>query len=187
MNEPWIDLRLIYLMFHILGTAVGAGAAFTGDVTFLRAVRNKILTKDEVRVMTTTSRMVWVGLFILLLSGIGLVLERPEIFLQSGKFWAKMTVIGVIVLNGLLFHFLHFSTMHKSTDKKFSSTLPLIQKRGWLVTSGALSVISWNFVIVLGVLGRTPFTYTQFLLTYLLFALIACGGGLLLKKRLISY
>lgn len=187
MTEPWIDSRLVFLLFHILGTALGAGAAFTGDLIFITSVRNKMITSSELRLMRLTSRIVWVGIVILLLSGIGLVMERPEIFLNSGKFWAKMTVLGVIILNGLLFHFIHFPTIINSIEKKFTKNLPLIQKRRWLVTSGAISVLSWNYVIILGVLGRTPFTYIQFLGTYIVFFIFASLTAFLLRKKFITY
>ena len=187
MTEPWIDTHLVLILFHILGVALGAGAAFTGDLTFITSVRNKRITSSEFRIMRLTSRIVWIGVIMLILSGVGLVLLRPEIFLHSGKFWAKMTVLGIIISNGLLFHFYHLPTIKKSIDKTFAASLPLIKKRGWLVGSGAVSVLSWNFVIILGVLHKTPFSFGQFLGTYLLLFAGALLIGLLLRKKFISY
>ncbi len=186
MNGEWLNPSTVYLLFHILGTAIGAGAAFTGDLIFMTSVRNKILTSSELRILTTTSRMVWVGILILVMSGIGLVLQRPEIFLNSDKFWTKMTVLFIIILNGLVFHFVHFPIIKNSIGGKFTAKTPLIQKRALLVTSGAISLLSWNYVIVLGVLGRTPFSYVQFFGLYVVLFLLACLGAFLLKKRLIS-
>ena len=182
----WITLHHIFLIIHILGTALGAGAAFTGDILFLRFVKKKLLSKDESQTLQVIGKIVWIGLFILLLSGIGLALERPEIFLHSGKFWAKMTVVAVLTINGLLFLLLHRPVIEKSVGKKFSPTSEIIQKRSGIVLSGAISVLSWNFVIILGVLGRTPFSYLQFLSTYLALLLCTCCIAYLLRKKILS-
>ena len=186
MTTEWINQSVIFILLHIFGTALGAGAAFTGDIIFLCSVKKKMLAISEVKILETIGKIVWIGLLILLLSGIGLTLQRPEIFLHSGKFWAKMTVIVILSLNGLVFLYFHLPTIRKSVGKKFSPSSEIIQKRNGVLISGAISVVSWSYVIILGVLGKTPFTYTQFFITYLGVLAIGCAGALLLKKRLLS-
>ncbi len=186
MTIEWINQSIIFIMLHILGTALGAGAAFTGDIIFLSSVRKKMLAISEVQILETIGKIVWIGLLILLLSGIGLTLQRPEIFLHSGKFWAKMTIVAILSLNGLVFLRFHLPTIRKSVGEKFSPSSEIIKMRTGIVISGAISVISWSYVIILGVLGRTPFTYAQFFITYLGVLVIGCTGALLLKKRLLS-
>lgn len=186
MTPEWLSLQSIYLMGHIFGTALGAGAAFTGDIIFLTSVRNKLLSENTLHIMQITSRIIWVGLLILLLSGIGLVSERPEIFLNSQKFWAKMSIIGVIITNGLVFHFLHFPILRMGINKKFTATNMIIKNRTILVLSGAISVLSWTMTIILGVLGRTPFSYLQFLGVYCVLLLFSCAVALMMRKRIIS-
>src|SRR3990167_3643072 len=107
MSNEWISLDIIFILLHILGTAIGAGAAFTGDFIFLSSARKRILTKSEIRIFKLTGKIVWLGLLILTISGIGLFFERPDIYWHSGKFWAKMAIVLIIAINGLAFHFLH--------------------------------------------------------------------------------
>lgn len=186
MTQEWIDQRILFLILHILGTVLGAGAAFTGDAIFLTSVRNKILTLSEIRILKITGNIVWVGLIIALISGIGLVLQRPEIFLHSEKLWAKITIVVVIVVNGAAFHLIHRPTFERSIGKKFSTSSEIVKKRKGIVISGAISVISWSFVIVLGVLGRTPFTYFQFIGVYVFMLMVACATAIYLGKFILS-
>lgn len=182
----WLTTQSVLLIFHILGTAIGAGAAFLGDLIFITSVRRKILDKKEAEIMHLAGKFVWLGLIILIISGIGLVLERPQIFLNSGKFWAKMSIVTFLALNGLAFHFIHRPIMLKSVGQKFSHTLLIIQKRYWLLISGVVSVVSWNFAIILGVLGRTPFGFWHFIGAYLLVLTAAGVVAVLIKDKILS-
>jgi len=181
----WINPQLAFLMMHIFGAVLGAGAAFTSDFIFLNSVRDKHLSNSEARIMDMTSRIVWVGILILLLSGIGLVTQRPEIFLNSEKFWAKMTIVGIIVANGLVFHFLYKPVFRRSVGKEFSQSSEIIKMRHWIVASGAVSAVSWSFAIILGVLGRVPFSYNQIIGFYALILTGAIGAAVLLRKQII--
>jgi hypothetical protein len=182
----WIDARMTFLMLHLFGVALGAGAAFTGDWLFLRSIRDRRLSKDEMRLMDTAGVVVWVGLVLLILSGIGLVMQRPDIFLHSDKFWAKMTVVAVIALNGLAFHLVHRPIMKRSVGKKFSAASEVIRKRSWLMASGAISVTSWSYAIVLGVLRATPFSYAQFIGLYVVLLILAIGVSFMIKERILK-
>lgn len=186
MITEWLDFRMIFLILHIFGVVLGAGAAYTGDAIFLTSVRKKLLTASEVRIFKITGNVVWLGLLIAVISGIGLVLQRPEIFLYSEKLWAKITIIGIIAANGIIFHVMHRSTLERSIGKKFLLTSEIINKRRGIVISGAISVVSWSFVIILGTLGRTPFTYFQFIGAYALVLILACLTATYLEKVIIS-
>ena len=186
MDYEWINIFMVFVMLHILGTAIGAGAAFTGDFIFLNACRNKIITLDQVRILNLIGLFVWLGLFILLVSGIGLYFERPDIYWHSGKFWAKMTIVGILSVNGLFFLLMHRPLMEKASGKKFSASLDLIKKRNLIAVSGAISVVSWSFAIILGVLGRTPFSYFQFMAFYTATLFVALIFSFFITRKLLS-
>ncbi|MEX2012824.1 MAG: hypothetical protein WD967_00300 [Candidatus Levyibacteriota bacterium] len=185
IDMEWINLQLVFLITHIFGAVLGAGAAFTGDFIFLTSVRDKHLSSSEARIMDMTSRVVWIGILVLLLSGIGLVTQRPEIFLNSEKFWAKMTIVGIIVANGLVFYSLYKPVFRRSIGKEFLQSSEIIKMRAWIVMSGAVSAISWSFAIILGVLGRVPFSYFQIIGFYAAILTVAVGVAVLLRKKII--
>ena len=183
--ETVFNYHNIFLIAHIFGVAIGAGGAFAGDILFFSSIKDKHISRTESRFVGVTSKMIWFGILILLISGVGLVWLKPETFLFSGKFWAKMTVVGVIIANGIVFHFRHIPMLRRSYIEEFSEAHELVKNRIWILISGAVSVVSWSYAIVLGVLRKTPFGYVDFISVYLLLLLIAVSVALLLRKKII--
>lgn len=181
-----MNIWVIFVMLHILGTAIGAGAAFTGDFIFLHSARKKVLNVDQIKILDSIGKFVWLGLLILLISGIGLYFERPDIYWHSGKFWAKMTIVGILSLNGLAFLLFHRPLMEEAAGKKFSNSLGIVKRRNLVALSGGISVVSWSFAIIFGVLGRTPLSYFQFITVYLVVLAISLVFSFFLTKRLLS-
>ena len=179
-------MNVVFVIFHILGVAIGAGAAFTGDFIFFASIKDKVISKEENKLMDAVSTLVWFGLGLILLSGVGLVWLRPEIFLRSEKFWAKMTVVLVIAINGLIFRFVHRKTFAESIGVRFEKADKLMKNKLSIIISGALSMISWVYTIILGVLSRTPFSYAEFIFFYMGILVIAFFGAVLLKDRILS-
>ncbi len=151
-------LHPLFVIFHILGVAFGAGAGFVADVLFFSSLKKREFTEEKVKTIGLVSKMVWLGIAIILVSGILLVLSEPGI-LQSAKFWAKMTVVGILILNGAIFHFRHYPSLLKNYGKFFSSAEEFLKVSGGLFVSGALSAPSWITALTLGVLRRLPYSY----------------------------
>jgi hypothetical protein len=84
-----------------------------------------------------------------------------------------MTIVAVIVLNGLMFHFWHFPLIHRHVEVHFSTSDEFMRRRAWVMASGAVSMTSWSTALVLGMLKSVPWTYPQIMGVYL--ALVACA------------
>src|SRR3989338_4218171 len=97
----FLELKTILLIVHIFGAIVGAGGAFTSDWIFLSSIKDSTINETEIRFIELGSRMVWIGLIILIISGLALFSLAPEQYLASGKFLAKMSIVGILTLNGL--------------------------------------------------------------------------------------
>src|SRR3990167_9338122 len=113
----FIDARGWFGLLHLLGIALGAGGAYMSDLMFLFSAKDRVFSASEIKFMKLGSRMVWAGLALLIVSGIALVIIRPEIFLKSEKFWAKITIVGIILINGIIFHLVHLPRMTRQADK----------------------------------------------------------------------
>lgn len=183
--ESVLNPYALFLMGHIFGVALGAGGAYASDLIFFNSAKDRHISKTESRLLSASSKMVWLGLGILILSGIGLVSLRPEIFLSSEKFWAKMTVVGVIMVNGLVFHFSHLPRLLRSHVGEFAIEHELVRHRTFLLASGAVSVVSWTYAMVLGVIKQNPFSYLDFVGTYAVLLLLATASAIILRERII--
>ena len=181
----WLDLKTIYTIFHVFGAVLGAGGAFVSDAMFFSSVKDKVISKTELRFMKIGSTFVWIGLGILFVSGLLLFSTNPAGYLDSSKFLIKMGIVLVIFLNGLVFHLTHLPRMRRHAGHHYPSSDEFERKKKLLIASGVVSVTSWVFALVLGVLGSIPVTLTEALIIYVVFEVVAVSIALVLSKRLL--
>ncbi len=186
MLEVFAAAKIYFTIAHIFGVAIGAGGAFASDSMFFFSVKDRQLSRAELAFLRIGSLMVWVGLLIIFLSGIGLFLGNVDRYLNSTKFLAKITIVLIIFINGIIFHRLHMPRFHRHADHHFPSSDEFVRHSPYIMASGAISVTSWCWAIVLGVLGGLPYSYLTILTTYLLTVLVAIGTALAVRKRLLG-
>src|SRR3989344_4006418 len=138
----------LLLIMHIIGTVLGVGAATFAEIHYTRFNSDDIITDDERKTLATTYTVMRIGLFLLVVSGFGFLLyfrltEHVGI-LTSPSFWAKMTIVGVLVGNALLLQ---------------ARLIPF-------AIGTAVSLASLYAALVLGVIGRTSAGYFEILLYY---------------------
>lgn len=178
----FITLKTVYVALHIFGVAIGAGAAYMSDIIFLSSMKDRVLSSVEIRILSLLSKFVWLGLGLLVVSGVLLFLLDPVTYSASTKFLAKMSIVGVLLVNGIIFHRSHLPLI-KSTENKVLTDHPGFQKgSSFLVISGAVSIVSWSFAIFFGVLRGIPYSYVTIMSVYLGVVLVAIGTALIVRK-----
>lgn len=178
----FIDLKTLYLIFHLIGLAVGAGGAFFSDVLYMVSVKDKVITKDEMRLMSIGGIMVWVGLLILTISGLLLMLLNFEAYAVSTKFISKMVIVLIIALNGALIHHYYLPQMHRLVGKNLGNDSIFRKISVYLYISGALSFVSWVSTIVLGSIKKIPYSVPIILSMYAGVVLVGVMIALLVRK-----
>lgn len=139
----------------------------------------------ELKFLKHGSRMVWAGLGLLVLSGLGLFSLTPDFYLGSSKFLAKMSIILIIIVNGLIFHFVHMPLMEKHKSEDLAKSKEFRRGSAAIIASGAVSVISWTATVILGVAPELPFDYWTIMALYLVAIAGGVTVGLLLKDRIL--
>jgi len=163
-----ISLYSVLLLVHLFGIILGAGGAFVSDGIFFTALKDRIISGDELRIFRSASHFIWIGIILLVISGTGLFLQDIERLSTSAKFISKMTVVLVIVANGVIFHLVHMSFIHGHLGK----TLATKRKPAkaflipFVLASGVVSMVSWTATIILGSLRSIPISYVGFLAVY---------------------
>jgi DNA-binding beta-propeller fold protein YncE len=165
----------LLLILHLFGMVIGAGAAFTSDRLFFASIKNRIISRDEFSSLEKLSYMVWFGLLLSVISGVGLFALSIDSFSSSEKFISKTIIVAIIIANGLLFHFVHLPFFKRNIGKHIAtkanpitfSNIPVI------LLSGAVSVTSWVTVIVLGGLRSLP--VSSLLIFFIYFSCILMG------------
>lgn len=175
----------LLLGFHIAGVVIGLGGAFFSDALFMASVRDGSISEAEMRRLTRVSRIVWTGLVVLFMSGIGLFLLAPAFYLASHSFLAKMTLVGILLANGILFHAVHIPWLKRRTGRPFSQAVDFEFRRLSLLVSGAISSVSWMGAFVLALTKGFGLSYTEIIGLYVIAVCVAVAGAYGLRMKLI--
>ncbi len=178
----FIDTKTIYTIIHVFGAIIGAGGAFVSDGMFFDTIKDGRVAKRELDFMKLGGRFVWTGLFVLLISGILLVSTDPTRYLASDKFIAKVVIVAVIVSNGIIFHTIHIPHIRNHLGIKLKESETFLKKSSFIMASGALSLVSWIFTVILGSLRHVPYSFVQILSVYLVCVVCAIIGALTMKR-----
>lgn len=182
----FIDSRTLATLAHVFGVIIGAGGAFSSDLIFFSSVRDESISRTEARFMRLGSMMVWAGLILIILSGFWIFFHDPDFYLVSSKFLAKMTIVGILTVNGIFFHLIHLPRIHRHVGAHFPSSDEFSRKSVFLMMSGALSMVSWASAIILGSLRTIPYTYFEIMTVYGTLVFCAVFGALLLRKKILN-
>ncbi|MBI4175141.1 hypothetical protein HY523_00825 [Candidatus Berkelbacteria bacterium] len=169
-----MSLTNLFVILHLVGLVIGLGSATVGDAIFFKALRTKRLAAEEFTLLQTISRLIWIGIAILILSGIGLVVVKFQTvagYHIPAKLWLKFILTGIIAGNGLFIHYRIYPLLAQSVDKPLA-TSPLAKHLRALTISGAVSLISWWSAFLLGSLRGLPLSFIELLGIYLVIILV---------------
>lgn len=155
MNEMMMEIqewRTVILGLHIVGVALGLGGATITDFLFFRSLKDRKVSDDEQHLLEGMSVVIWVGIAVLVVTGIALFLPQRDALLISAKFIAKMCAVAVIVVNGFLLNVFVSPKMQKM-DFTFKSNAADKSLRV-AFSLGAISATSWYSALVLAFLPR---------------------------------
>ncbi len=186
-----MDIRNALVILHIIGTALGVGAATVSDYLFFTFTSKGILTKDGYATLKAVANVVWIGLFILLLSGFGFVFlymsgyGSVQTTYSLDKIWAKLTIVCILVANGFVLHRVVLPLFEKRLGKPYA-TPAFIKKSPIVFSAGAISAASWYSTLILGGWRGLTASYCKIMLGYLAVVLIGIVISNLLGRRMIK-
>ncbi len=174
-------------IIHLLGVVLGVGSATITDILFFKFVKDKHITGREAKLMDTLSKIIWISLIILIVSGFALYFNSMDRLNESGKFLTKTVGLLVLTINGLI---LGYFIRPKLTKIDFSnngvsrfglSHLVNRRMRIWATVCGAISISSWYFIFILGGLRGVTFSAKSGLITYGIVIAAAIVGSLIFE------
>ncbi|MZR32091.1 hypothetical protein [Sneathiella litorea] len=182
-----IDLLHTILKFtHIGSLALGVGGAIISDL-FVLGILNKAITKGDLRLLENLEKIIFLGLMMLWISGVGFFVEyqlfSPE-KLGNPKIMAKLTIVMIVTLNGLLFHMFFHNRVFR--EGMVIIKLPVVTYYS-LILFGTLSCFSWIGAMTLGAVSQLNYTfpYLHIMAGYLAIVAfgMACGCAFASFKR----
>lgn len=190
-NFEFLDLmdtmRPAILILHLIGIAIGLGGATLTDVFFFKFLRDLKISHAEAAILRTISQVIWFGLALLILSGVGLYLGDVARYNQSSKFLMKMIVVAVLVVNGAFLnlkitpHLIHISF---GDDPRKTPRQELQRERKIAFALGAVSLVSWYSALILGALRSVPWSLSTLLMMYIALLAVAITGSQVMERQL---
>ena len=181
----WNDPKTIYTIIHVFGAVLGAGGAYLSDAMFFHSIKDKVISSTEIIFLKLGSVFVWVGLGVLIISGVLLFSTDPAGYMSSSKFLIKMFVVLVILVNGIFFHRVHLPRIGRHANHHYPSSDEFIRNRKFLAASGAVSMTSWTTAIILGSLPSIPLSFAVALTGYLVLEITVVVFALVLARKLL--
>lgn len=188
-----MDIRIFLIILHIIGTVLGAGAATVTDYLVFKFSKDLKIDKDEYQILHTISDIIWAGLLLLLITGLGFValhmtnFGNVRNFYSLDKIWAKITIVIILTLNGFFVHYYVLPTLKKRLGKTLA-TPSFIQKSFFIFSPGAISAVSWYSALILGAWRGLDASYAEIMSGYV--AILASAviisniaGRMLLRKK----
>ena len=101
-----MDIELLLLITHIVGTILGVGGATMIELHLNQALKDKLVSADEGAILGWDYKTVRVGLIMAVLSGFGLIVYHRVVghfgVMHNPIMWAKLTLVGIMLINTLL-------------------------------------------------------------------------------------
>ena len=160
-----MDIYVLLVIGHIVGSVLGAGGATMIEVHLNRALADGSMSLDERGFLALDFQVVRIGLLITIFTGLGFVVlynaTGSEMRLQNPVFWAKMVMIVIVAVNALLLQ------AHKIS----------------LYWGSAFSLVTWWGVVFMGVFTTHSVRYGFFEIMIVYAILILTGAIVLHRAR----
>ncbi|MDQ8023760.1 MAG: hypothetical protein REI94_18110 [Moraxellaceae bacterium] len=169
--------KLLLLFVHLLAFAVAAGYVMREDVRFLRSGEIQLEALAETAYVAVRAlALLWVtGVVMILIDTSGdlsLLASKPKLL-------AKLTVVSLLTINGVLLHKLAFPTLEGTAERPLSAAMTAVV--------GAVSAVSWMYAAFVGIAKPLApvLGYSGFIGLYLLALGVGVGVALtVLRPRI---
>ena len=134
------------------------------------------ISYEHVYVVDFSSKIVTIGLGLLWISGIGFLVHYgvfEPAKLQNPKIWAKIAIVAVLSINGLLVHYFVLPRIRNQVGKRLLDGLSPFDC-SLVLLAGTVSAISWYVPLILGAIPQLNYVVpAEVILSS--YALCCCG------------
>jgi len=180
-TEFFVDIKVFSTIVHVIAVVCAMGAAFSIDVLFHFFAADKQLSTKERTALTILSRTVWYGLWAVIVTGGMIFMADPAHYLMSVKFLSKMTIVGILMINGVVIH--QYVHKHLAYKGFFSSAREAFARR-IAFACGSISVVSWISALAFGVMDSIVFSYSTVMAFYGVLIVCAIIGSQILERTI---
>jgi uncharacterized membrane protein len=181
-----LEYKTVIVILHALSAALGMGTVMVTDVFFMKFLKDYRISESESEILDTLSQVVWFALGMLILTGAALYIPSSAELLLKTKFIAKVVIVGVVVVNGVLLNLLVAPKLIKISFGEESIDGPdqLHNLRRFAFAFGGVSIVSWLCTFILGSIRSIPLSVGAILGIYLAIIIVTVIGSQLYDLKI---
>lgn len=175
MENSTIYLQQLFLVVHLFAFAFAFVTLVKEDYRF---ITSKTINHAE---LMSISKVMFIALIILWLSGVGLIAINPGLdiyaILNNEKITSKLVIATILTINGLMLHIMVMPSFRRPVNHRgIAATLAAIL--------GAISSVSWIFAAFIGSarIIAPVMSYRDYMLMYFICLIIAFFIGYFLIR-----
>ena len=172
--------KVWWVIVHNIGFILGVGSATVADVMFFRSIKDGTVSAEEKGTMDVLTNIIWIGLAVLIVSGLALFIPEQARLAVSSKFLLKVIVVGVIVVNGILLNMFVGPYMRRLS---FEGTVPARKFRRLAFALGGISFTSWYLAFFLGSLRSINIDFSYAVIGYGVLLVAVIIGSQIMERK----
>lgn len=182
-----MDIKTIFVLGHLVGLVIGLGAVTLLDIYLLRLLRGKPVSAADASLVDFGSKLAMIGLGILWFTGAAFLVIyaiRDPSLLANPKLHAKIAVVAILSVNGVLLHNWVMPLMQRSVGRPLFGPGSRVRTRLAFRAAASISAASWWTPVVLGAVKEFNFAAPMwvFLLAYAALTLASYGALAAIEK-----
>ena len=169
--------HVIFYAFHGFHSIFTLGTVIVLDFIFLSSKSSQILQQHIIPLFPKISKIIWIGLA---LDSLSVLLIFPEAVILSPRFFFAQTVVGILIMNGILLSGVLTRRMIRTLNK---GEEPLSGR--WLLfadIAGSISITSWMSITFIDFFDGITFSYPQLLGIYVVAIAMVYTGHAVWEK-----
>lgn len=178
-----IETAIIFL--QSLGFVLGMGTATAACFLFTKFITDFHIDNKEEDALTNTSQLIWLGIFLVLLSQLALFVAAPEVLGRSNNFIIKSVSIIVVAISTAILMIIFAPLLplipFEKGELKDETLAPFRSLRKPAFITGAIALISWYFSFSANYLPE--YSLIKFFVIYLVLIFLAVLLGLLYERK----
>lgn len=180
------EYKKISTIMHVFAVILGMGSALVSDILFNVYIKDKKINPTENNTLEVLSKVIWISLWAIMLSGVAIFLSNPDAYSISPKFLLKIFIVSMIIINGYLFARITHGSLQKLNFTDTNSNHKYVRIRRMSFAFGSISVISWLLAFVLGGIKSIPISFWQGLIIYGVLLVVGIVGSQIAERMIVN-
>lgn len=180
MLEFLSSQRYLMSIVYSLGFSLGLGSIATSYFLLYRFLKDFKITKKEKEVFQYTTQIVWLGIMMLLVSGIGLFIIGPF----TPLYIFHTILLGVLVITETIITLFIIPHLSKISSKRKSIIDKLYSWRKLTFSVSAASISTWILLFVINHFYITNMSIPEYLFLYTGILILSIMASQILESKM---